>query len=74
MSENPALVWNSLGSNTQNDASEIVGNPKPQLMTVLAPLKICMIGAPAIVYREKVLVCGHALEVCSLPLVVQRVE
>lgn len=63
MSENPALVWNSLGSNTQSDASEIVGSPKPNLMPVLAPLKICIVGAPAIVYRSKVLVCGHALEV-----------
>ncbi|KAK3912926.1 Vacuolar protein sorting-associated protein 13B [Frankliniella fusca] len=63
MSENPALVWNSLGSNTQGDASEIVGSPKPHLMSVLAPLKICIVGAPAIVYCNKVLVCGHALEI-----------
>lgn len=63
MSENPALVWNNLGSNTQGDASEIVGSPKPHLMPVLAPLKICIVGAPAIVYRKKVLVCGHALEI-----------
>ena len=69
MSENPALVWNSLGSNVQsNNASEIVGSPKPKLMRVLAPMKICIVGAPAIVYRSKVLVCGHALEVSKILL------
>ncbi|KAJ1522739.1 hypothetical protein ONE63_001898 [Megalurothrips usitatus] len=61
MSENPALVWN-----TQGDASEIVGAPKPHLMSVLAPLKICVVGAPAIVYRGKILVCGHALEIYAV--------
>lgn len=69
MSENPALVWNSLGSNIQADATEIVGSPKPNLMFVLGPLKICIVCAPAIVYHSKVLVCGHAVEVsptCNL--------
>jgi len=68
MSENPALVWNTLDQDSQNQDGETlvsqVAQPKPHLANVLLPMKLIVVAAPAVIFHERVLICGHALEVC----------
>ncbi|XP_069674298.1 intermembrane lipid transfer protein VPS13B isoform X2 [Periplaneta americana] len=57
MSENPALEWNNLVSGKDSFT------PHMSLQPVIAGLNLCVVAAPAIVYRGDILVCGHSLEV-----------
>ncbi|PNF43763.1 hypothetical protein B7P43_G13702, partial [Cryptotermes secundus] len=57
MSENPALEWNNLVSGKEGFT------PHMSLIPVIARLNLCIVAAPAIVYRGDILVCGHSLEV-----------
>jgi hypothetical protein len=57
MSENPALEWNNLVSGKESFT------PHMSLIPVIARLNLCVMAAPAIVYRGNILVCGHSLEV-----------
>jgi hypothetical protein len=57
MSENPALEWNNLVSDKESVT------PHMSLIPVIARLNLCIVAAPAIVYRGNILVCGHSLEV-----------
>lgn len=59
MAENPALAWNSLECHSNDDG--IV--PRATLSPALTGLNLCIVLAPAVVYRGHVLVCGAALEV-----------
>lgn len=57
MSENPALEWNNLVSGKEGFT------PHMSLIPVITRLNLCIVAAPAIVYRGDMLVCGHSLEV-----------
>ncbi|PSN31470.1 hypothetical protein C0J52_23169 [Blattella germanica] len=57
MSENPALEWNNLVSGKESIT------PHMSLLPVMSRLNLCIVAAPAIVYRGDILVCGHSLEV-----------
>ncbi|KAJ9586218.1 hypothetical protein L9F63_020127, partial [Diploptera punctata] len=57
MSENPALEWNNLVSGKESIT------PRMSLLPVISRLNLCIVAAPAIVYRGDILVCGHSLEV-----------
>ena len=57
MSENPALEWNNLVSGKESIM------PHMSLLPVITRLNLCIVAAPAIVYRDNILVCGHSLEV-----------
>ncbi|XP_047111784.1 vacuolar protein sorting-associated protein 13B [Schistocerca piceifrons] len=61
MAENPALAWNSLDCQGTGSDDGIV--PRATLSPVLTGLNLCIVLAPAVVYRGHVLVCGAALEV-----------
>lgn len=56
-SENPALEWNNLERGQPNVA------PFLNLWVVTEKFDISVIAAPAMIYKETTLVCGHSVEV-----------
>lgn len=56
-SENPALEWNNLERGQPN------ATPFLNLWDVTEKFDISVIAAPAMVYKDTTLVCGHSVEV-----------
>lgn len=56
-SENPALEWNNLERGQPNVT------PILNLWHVTDKFDVSVIAAPAMVYKESTLVCGHSIEV-----------
>lgn len=55
--QNPALDWNEGRQPHSNP-------PTPQLVsTIISSFNVCVVIAPAILYRNKVIVCGHSAEI-----------
>lgn len=57
MSENPALEWNNLEQGQPNMA------PVLNLWHVTEKFDISIVAAPAMIYKDTVIICGHSLEV-----------
>ncbi|XP_070530231.1 intermembrane lipid transfer protein VPS13B isoform X2 [Cardiocondyla obscurior] len=56
MNENPALEWNKLGNGSSLD-------PYFSTSPVLTKFDLCLIIAPAIIFKGDIVVCGSAVEV-----------
>ncbi|XP_030768330.1 vacuolar protein sorting-associated protein 13B-like isoform X2 [Sitophilus oryzae] len=57
MSENPALEWNILEQGQPNTA------PTLNLRCIIEKFNVSVIAAPAMTYKDNVIICGHAMEI-----------
>ncbi|XP_075230064.1 vacuolar protein sorting 13B isoform X2 [Lycorma delicatula] len=55
--QNPALDWNE-GRRPSSTPPAL-----ENMLTVIPPTNICFVFAPAIIYKENTVVCGHSIEV-----------
>lgn len=65
-SENPALEWNNLERGQPNAL------PSLNLWHVTEKFDISVIAAPAMVYKESTLVCGHSIEVKQIDGLIEK--
>ncbi|XP_060527776.1 intermembrane lipid transfer protein VPS13B isoform X2 [Cylas formicarius] len=57
LSENPALEWNNLEQGQPNLT------PTINLRHIIEKFDISLVGAPAMMYKENTVICGHSVEI-----------